>query len=311
MKSHYFCLLFAGIVLFFSACQKNQDNLPPVSNDRDAKVTKQLRAFQKSLQLKSTNPMTEEDATWHIEGLLNLEKAYNLHNFANLQFHTDSIVLTISNGMLSGEQIEMVYDYFESVLNEHALNQTSTFGFDIIDIHSMETELKDGSIIYYMESSSSEDLVHNYVPFGQNEHWYWGWDLGGCNGYTADGDAAQQLEYKFNHPSALLQPGYFTSNQTIYAYYYEYDDFSNPGPNGDYKIFCYDSFFPPVDEPCLSPEELNFYLGTFDYIKTDKQPPNKTFKCVSVTPTVGLETEIRTHEYALTYGIFTTAPIDD
>lgn len=261
--------------------------------------------------LKSTNPMTPEDADWHVEGLLNLEKAYNYHNFVDLQFNTDSIILISSNGMISGEQIEQAYSYFSSLLDSYSANQGTTFGFDIVDIHSTESELKDGSVTMYMVSVSGDELAYNYVPFDQDEYWYWGWNMGGCNEYSGTGDAAQKLEYKFNHPIAVGEPGYFTSDQTEYAYYYEYDDFSNPGPYGDYKIFCYDAYFPPIDEPCLSPEELNFYLSTFDYIKADKQPPNKTFKCVSVTPTVGYGTEIRTHEYALTYGVFTIAPPND
>lgn len=256
--------------------------------------------------------MTLLDADWYIEGLLNLEKAYNYHDFINQQFSRDSITLVISNDSISGDQIELVYEYFLNILDMIEANQGNpNFGFDIIDIYSVETGLKDGSLMMYMESAYGDGWACNYVPFNENDYWYWGWNMGKCNGYQGSGDAADKLEYKFNHPIILGQAGFYTSNVTLTAFPWEYDDFSNSTPWGDFMMFCYDLATPPIEEPCLSPSDLNFYLSKFDYIKEDKKPADKTFKVVDVGEDIVLGTEIRLHYYDLTYGIFTLEPPEE
>ncbi|MBL7111096.1 MAG: hypothetical protein ISS19_04060 [Bacteroidales bacterium] len=309
MRKLNLCFVIVIMLMAMISCQKDQEKQKQQLSKRDIQVTNQLRDFQRSLFLKSTNPMNLEDADWHIEGLLNLEKAYNYHNFVDLQFQTDSIILVSVNGMISGDQIEQAYAYFTDLLDAYSANQGTAFGFDIIDIYSIETELKDGSVVMYMESTSGEELAFNYVPFSEDEYWFWGWNLGGCSGYQGSGDAAQQLQYKFNHPIAVPQGGYFTDVQVETAFGVDYNDPNNPGPYCDYKIFFYELLTPPppgTPEPCLAYDELNFYLEQFDYIKADKKPPSKTFKCVEVIDDIIPNgTYNRIHRYDLSYGILT------
>ncbi|MBL7114017.1 MAG: hypothetical protein ISS19_18915 [Bacteroidales bacterium] len=187
----------------------------------------------------------------------------------------------------------------------HISNQSSPdFGFDIIDINSVETELKDGTVVMYMESSSSDDLANNYVPFNQDDYWYWGWDLGKCNGYQGVGDAADKLEYKFNHPIMPSSYYYFTDVVIILveptSQYYDPNN-----PYGEYMLFRKTGpGANPPEEPCMIPDELNYYLNKFDYIKNLNKPQDKFFKCVEVIDDIIIGSGWgRIHKYDLYYGI--------
>ncbi|MBL7114016.1 MAG: hypothetical protein ISS19_18910 [Bacteroidales bacterium] len=121
MKKINLCLLLFALffTLLLASCQKEKETQKRQISERDILVTQQLRDFQHTLQLKTTGSMSTEDADWYIEGLLNLEQAYNYHDFINLQFTKDSIILVSSNGMISGEQIEQAYAYFADLLDAY------------------------------------------------------------------------------------------------------------------------------------------------------------------------------------------------
>lgn len=305
-------LLFFVIFIFatiITSCQKKQDS--PVNNlghdkARSQKVNHLIKEFKANLLQKTSGTMQLDSSVWYIEGLLNYEQANNLHNFSNLNFFRDSITLTPVNGSLSLEQINSAYDQFTATLQAMLAQQNDTgYHIDLADINLQSTGFKDGSVELVLGASGGTNGIPNYTPFGTTDYWRWGWDLGKCGSYTGGvgQDATDLLQYKFNHPLYAGQPGYVTDVDLAIVTGADFpSDPANPGPYCDYIIF-YTPYNPPGFQPCLSPDELNFYLSYFDYIKEAMRPVGKTFRNVEVYPDVVYGSpSSKIHSYYLHYG---------
>jgi len=315
MKSlKLFGIFGCTLVILLASCSKDKQ-LPINNNDKAfAKAkTQRILAFKANLQLKTSGQMTSDSAVWYTEGLLNLEQAQNNHNFEALQFFKDSIQIIDNNGQISMDQINIAYEHFTALLDSFAAQQGYSFKFNLVDISLKTTSLKDGSGSLGMEASGgiSTNVHYSYEPFGQFDHWYWGFGLGKCNGLPggAGSDAASKLEYVFNHlPKLPVQTqGYYTDIVYRTAMPWDYDDSTNPGPYCDYMIFLADSY---SSTPCISPDELNFYVSKFEYIVQQNNPgQGKSFVNVDVWYDQDYSTPpILLHWYQISYGTFTINP---
>jgi len=309
MKKIFYYL--AIIVFALSACKKNDASDAQTPQEIQSKKTEALILdFKDKIEnhLKDGGTYTGDSAVWYVEALLNYEKANNAHNFTNLKFYSDSILLNSTNGEFTIEELDTAYGYFNAMISA-TLEQSGdpSLFVDVIDVNFKETGLKTGTTAFEITLSTGRSTPINYTLFGEDEDWIWGFDLGACgdNQSTEVTDAADKLEYKFNHPLSVGQGGYFTSIVEIIVSGEDYDDMNNPGPWCDAMIFYYWSLFPLPEEPCIESEELNYYLSKFDYIKNDNRPAGKTFKSVDVYEDLyGGEQPNGYHRYKLYYGNF-------
>lgn len=278
----------AILVFALSACKKNDagDAQTP-QQIQNHKTEALILDFKDKIEnhLKDGGTYAGDSAVWYVEALLNYEKANNAHNFNDLKFYSDSILLNGTNGEFTIEELNTAYGYFNSMIS--AIMEQSgdpSLFVDVIDINFNETGLKTGTTAFEITLSTGRSTPINYTLFGDGEDWYWGYNLGACgdNQSTEVTDAADKLEYKFNHPLSVGQGGYFTNIEYIEVRGDAYDDANNPGPWCDAMIFFYMPDFEPQDDPCLESEELNYYLSKFDYIKNDNKPSGKIFKSVDV-----------------------------
>ncbi len=141
-----------------------------------------------------------------------------------------------------------------------------------------------------------------YTQFGSDDYWRWGYNQGKCDGTYVGTDAADQLRIRFNSPlNKTYIEGYYTSVVCINEYCN-----THPLPNYQYRMF-FDSgsgSTPPM--VCLSPDQLNFYLSNFDFIKDKNCPIGKQFKCANVIEDFALldDSWMIAHFYKLYYGTF-------
>ncbi len=316
-------IIFVVAVFALTACKKeNVNNVKNTQQTDSKKIEALILNFKDKLEnnLKDGTTYVADSATWYVEALLNYEQANNAHNFTGLEFFKDSVLLNSINGEIPIQELNDAYSYFNGIIatilqqaNDPLLN------VDLIDVSFDETGLKDGSVEMEIVVSTGRGTTINYTLFGSDDYWHWGFELGACstNQSTLVTDASNLLEYKFNHPISVGQSGWFTNvvyediRGSDHSVFY---DTNNPGPYCDYMIFLFDPLFPPQDEPCLSPDELNYYLSKFDYIKSYVQQntpalSGKTYKSVEVLDDIiyGVEGS-GLHLYRLYYGTFSENP---
>lgn len=297
------------VLMVITSCKKedvkNQSDLS--DKQKMDNTTSRLLAFSEQLKLKSGASLPFDSANWYLEGLLNYEQANNNHQFDGLQFFYDTLVMYTSGAELTMTELNDAHTYFTNKLAEIAQAQNITdFAFDAVDITISTSGFKNGETQLAMVVGGGSNTVGIYTAFGTTDHWIWGMQGGKCDGYTGGGfsDAAQQLNYKFNHPLAVPGPGYYTEVLPVYADGTEFPDLANPGPYCDYKIFWFNAGTTGI-WPCLAPDELNYYLSTMPFIINAKRPFGKSYVNVNVIAFFPPNyTNVYSHLYILYYGYF-------
>lgn len=259
--------------------------------------------------LKSNGSLPSDSAVWYLEGLLNLENANNNHDFQNVTFLHDTLTFIASNNTLSLEYLNEIYLQINNWMTEiHNQSNNTVRDFDLVDIELEETNLKNGTQQLIVTTSlGTIGGTMNYIPFGPEDYWYWGYGLGMCgdnSGQHIGLDAATELQRKFRNPIPYPGPSYFISVVYTTVQAWQYEDLNNGFR--DYMMYYADRPGLPVDD-CLSPEELNYYLSKFDYIVQDNKPTGKTYKTVDVKTSILQKSSswIHMHEYKIYYGVNT------
>jgi len=307
IKQITFALLLLAVTMI--SCKKDEILTSSTNHQMNSKTTKQLLAFRDNLKLKNSSTMPLDSATWYLEGLLNFENANNNHQFDGLEFFYDTLMVYTSGSELTLSELNELYAHFNTTLETISKAQTiPDFAYDALDITIINSGLKNGELVVVMSISAGSNLIGNYYAFGPTDYWSWGFQGGKCGPYAGQGgtsDASQQLNYRFNHPVALPSPGYYTGVETISTTGDQFPDAANPGPYCDYKIFLYDATNTGI-WPCLSPDELNYYLSTMPYIINAKRPEiGMSYINVSVTALFFPNgTSIYFHIYDLRYGYY-------
>ncbi len=292
----------AVVAIAFSSCKKD-DNEAPVANTTKDPIAEKLLDFKQTIQSQNKEAVlfTMEDAEWHLEGLLNYEEANNEHNWHGLGFENRTYEVPVSNGQISSSDLNLAYESFLAEINSLLAEDENLHG-NLVNIEIEENQMKDGTATVGMTYSFGSSInIYNYIQFGPTEYWSSEFNGGECgsNPINSPYGAPEWLEYKFNRPLSTGQPGYFTGPETVHIM----GDMSpistqNPAyPDREHIIYHYLGH--PV---CLSPEELNFYLNKFDYIKQLYAPTSKNFISVHIMPetlssTVG-------YVYWMDYGTF-------
>lgn len=298
----------------FTSCKKESDNAS-VNNTQD-QTTQKLIEFKNKLNSKDVNSISIENATWYLEGLLNYEKANNEHNMADLTYNYDTISYIVTSETFSYEQLETVYLNLNKILN-HYIQLAPNAKYDLIDLSIVKAsnEVK----VIMISSAGVVAGKYQYQIFGSTDYWVWGWNLGKCGSYCGNNtgaDAADQLKYRFNNPlNKPYIPGYYTNVEMKTIRFDTYPDQNYSGTFNHYMMFWASGpgSGPGSYAPCISPDELNYYLSKFDYIKDLNCPTGKKFKSANVIEDIscGLDYWDRAHDYQLYYGTFVSGAIMD
>ncbi|OYT14452.1 MAG: hypothetical protein B7C24_18275 [Bacteroidetes bacterium 4572_77] len=252
-----------GSVLYgLASCEKEKQELKQNQKQEvfwtaeDVKITNAIHYFQNKVKnntYKNNENLSIDSALWYMEAMLNYNYSTPDSSFVNLTIDTTFVYDLPVNG------------------NEVSYTDVATAAF------AMEQHLID-------------------FPFGADDYWTYGggfYNNGGyCDGpnqnQSLDSDAAEEIQYKINHPNStnILPPGAYYTNLVsvsdgIYAsavnggadYYYEIIDYPNLDDDVTYDdwldyltLKTQNSYF------CLTPEEMNFYLqGNLDIIEFERQ----------------------------------------
>jgi hypothetical protein len=309
MKLYKYRLLTAimAAAVIFASCSKDGVDNNSQSPSETNKTTQKLISFRQDLFSKNGGSMTSDSAEWHLEGLLNYEQANNTHEFIQVEFLYDTLTWPASNGVISYEGLQQVYASVNELAQSMALNNGNPdYTFDVIDLQVIETGLKSGEKdVVVTISGGLPGTTPTYIGFGTDDHWYWGWKAGKCDDFLGQyigRDAAKELQDHFTN--VPFQHSYFVSVVVVLAYPWDQAFQDDNNPFGNSMIFENTETSAGLTY-CVSPEELNYYLSKFDYIKNFLKPIGKTYKTVLVEddfiPTYSPFPIF--HRYKLYYGV--------
>ena len=301
------------IIILFSiiSCDKDTEE-NKIDNKPLSAIEQKIIKFKTDLTSSQKDELVYDitEAEWYLEGLLNYEEANNEHSYHNLQFVQDVYNVPVVNGTISNSELLAAYTQFLGEITE--IVEDETLFSDLVDIAIVEPETKDGTMDIEMTYSYGSGIpLLTYDPFLENEDWLICGEWGACgnNPSTENSNAEEQLEYKFNHPNITGQTGFFSSvNHTGFFAPTEFleDPENNPGNElGRTRIMLYNC----STTDCIPYNELNYYLGKFDYIKSVRVPSDKTFKSVQVETSLWTKKNDKEgpwfHVYDIYYGNFT------
>lgn len=299
MKSNKITLCLMLLITFFIGCKK--ENVENVTKNSKQQVTEKLLDFKSKLNAKNLDCLSSDSANWYIEGVLNYEMANNNHNISNLSFNYDTTRFDYSANALTYAQLETIYSVLKKQINNH-LSEVPGSLCDMINLKFLPFD--NGIKVVLVSTFGSKASKYLYAQFGNDDYWRWGQNQGKCDGTYVGIDACDKLRIKFNSP--LNKPyieGYYIS---IVCWNENFN--SHPLPNSQYRMFMASGSGSsvPTPGPCISPDQLNFYLSNFDYIKDINCPTGKQFKSVDVTEDYATMENYWSvaHHYKLYYGIF-------
>jgi len=247
--------------------------------------------------------MEADSAVWYLEGLLNYEQANNSHEFQKVKFLYDTLQWPASNGSISFQDLQQLYVSVNELAQHMAQqNENSEFTFNVIDLQLDETGFKNGEqAVVVTLSGGLLATIPTYLPFDLTDYWRSGDLLGKCDEFTGQHigrDATTELENRFKIP--YTQPGYFVSIASRYITCL--DNLANDNPYG-YFMLWYENI--NHSNHCLSPGELNYYLGKWEYLKNKYKPEGLTFCSADVIFDIIMSTDPRRcHSYDVKYGVF-------
>jgi len=259
-------LITASFIIY--SCQKENTGIDKSSNQteqsfKDSQLEKRIIAFRDKIDLirenptlkSGSDPMDVDSAIWYIEATSNL--TYGDASFETEEFIVDSafIEVPITNGQVLWADVQAAYDQVIDSLAEHNANITANEKQLIVaDISLKESD--DNSATFEVTSGFGTDGT---TGFGNDYPWYWGWELGRCDGsgLGVGSDAADKIAYLAN----MLIPvpsgnSYYTDVEYEWVSYWDVP--TNNNPYGDYLLF-HDYQEVTLVHACLSTSEISYY----------------------------------------------------
>ncbi|OFY47785.1 MAG: hypothetical protein A2W85_13360 [Bacteroidetes bacterium GWF2_41_31] len=310
-------LLLAGIVST-NGCKKdtnklseinaNSDNLKAsiVMTKEDSLFSKKIMWFDSIMNNYKTIPnyslnkqFSIDSAIYYLETWFNAKYAFPDESFINVVHRDTAISVSLSQGLVS---MDGIYNKITSV-KSLTTDKYSGLGFSkkaLILVHLKQ--LSTGSLNqlnFELQMTFGElgTKDHSYEPFGDDDAWKYGDELGKCHATGFEGtDAAEliQEEINTNRPLVSPPPGYtwtYGPNEDITVMGYEFDNPIDDTPYDNdldklifYRTSEYTNLSPSTaDGQCLEPYTMNFhYFGELDVINhwlpaRENKPSNWAF----------------------------------
>ena len=285
-RKHLFSYFGLAIVIVTSmitnSCQKKQTGIDKSENQteqsfKDTQLEKRIIAFRDKIDLirenptlkSGTDPMEIDSAVWYIESTSNL--TYGDASFDSEEFVVDSafIEVPVTNGQILWADVQVAYDQVIDSLSDHNANITANEKQLIVaDISLKESD--DNNATFEVTSGFGTDGTSgsgNYYP------WYWGWELGRCDGsgLGVGLDAADKIALLANYTTGVIAGNsYYTDVEYRYVYPYDYvDDYGNP-------LLFYDFQEYTLVHQCLSTTDIAGYRSNLIYIGIQEKPSGKS-----------------------------------
>jgi len=276
-------LITTSMIIY--SCQKENSGIDKSVNQteqslKDSQLEKRIIAFRDKIDLirenptlkSGSDPMDVDSAIWYIEATSNL--TYGDASFKTEEFIVDSafIEVSVTNGQILWADVQAAYDQVIDILSEHNANIIANQKQLVVADISLKKS-NDNSATFEVTSGFGTDGT---TGFGNDYSWYWGWELGRCDGsgLGVGKDAADKIAYLAN----MLIPvpsgnSYYTD--VSYEWISYWDVPTNNNPYGDYLLF-HDYQEVTLNHACLSTNEITYFKNALITIGNMYKPTGKS-----------------------------------
>ncbi|MDP2723649.1 MAG: hypothetical protein Q8O72_12915 [Bacteroidales bacterium] len=214
--------------------------------------------------------MEIDSAIWYIEATSNYTYGNASAELEGYVEDSSFIEVPLTNGQILLSDVQDAYDKVIDSLSAHNASITANEKQLIVaDISLKETDATTATL--EVTSGFGTDETTGFL----NDHsWYWGWELGTCDGsgYGVGWDAANKIAQLANYTIAVPtgSNAYYTDIEYRDVYPGNYYD-----ANGNTLLFS-DFQEYVLNHQCLSPSEINQYKSNLIYIGVQEKPIGKS-----------------------------------
>jgi len=260
-------MLIIGLSTFMS-CEKEQESLSnTVIKTEDQIVVNQIMDFLDKVELerqgvtqKNNEFMSIDSAIWYIEAAINYTATEPLSSSdSEISFYTVDVLAEDSHGMLEMSEIQVVYDSFQSYIDDIISLDDNINKIFIADIFVKETKSTNSTLSMAI---GVEKSLMVYPPVLHD--WYWGGGLGRCDGsgLGVGTDAADIINNRINQTIIMPPAG---------AFWTDVDYFTMVGASDGLFQYC----DPVPTNHCLSSQEITDYIGVVESYTNNHCPSGK------------------------------------
>jgi hypothetical protein len=283
--THFGLAMLITASLIIISCQKEQTGIDKQETQaeqslKDTQLEKRIVAFRDKIDLirenptlkSSTEPMDVDSAVWYIEATSNF--TFGDASFETEEFIVDSafIEVPVTNGQILLADVQAAYDQVVNSLAEHNANITANQKQLVV----ADISLKESDENFATFEVTSGFGTDGTTGFGNNYPWYWGWELGRCDGsgLGSGKDAADKIAYLANMEiSVPVGHSYYTDVTEIEVWYWDVP--TNSNPYGEYLLF-HDFQEVTLNHHCLSTAEISYYKNALGIIANMYKPSGKS-----------------------------------
>jgi hypothetical protein len=311
-KTNRLWIIIPLLALFVYSCKKEQEPMTnPVDQaqlEKSQQIIRQIEGFDTKLNsnLKSGESISVDSLVWYTEALENYNHARPDLAYENFVVNKTTYTVTHNNGSLSLTDAADVYANMQTDLaNEMADLEGSDNYLKLTDV-ALDSVQGNTAFLSASRVLGLRLVASIYEPFDEDDDWYWGYDLGKCDGTMAGvSDASNEIQRRMNNPWVVPLENYRFILNTLETI--EVDVFYNR--EFEFRLFGgfgYGYYF------CVSDEYLTYYLEQSHLIFTDPAegivPNNKQLYHISIDDRSYLDGSYTSHGYFATYGEVTLIP---
>lgn len=267
-------LAVAAVVII--ACNKEKAEIKTsaetetVSKEDD--MSTYLKQFKEKMQsaAKGNETLSMEDARWHLEAVLNYTYGDAGHQTSDVQCDTLYCALHTEGKEVTLAQLNEAFEALSYDVEKAYVNCDLPDKSVLAIQASFENESKDGDVIVRsILSLRGLTSFTNTMWFDSTDYWYPCYYYGKCGEYVgqyvnergAETELTRMLNLRVPQPGYAYGHAYYTDYEEFETAYYMDSYLVDPLSPCGYKIFKETVYYEHLPHTCISPDEMNYYLG--------------------------------------------------
>ena len=312
-KISFLSVITLSLLFIVVSCKKNNLNTPDSNSNNNIyskTIVQRINQFNQQMQghFKNGTMMTLDTAVWNLEALLTNYGGYpDSASDRFILMHSHFTLPTDANGLVSMDDVQVLYQQMVDSITAQLNGIAGTVKF--LKFSDVQQDSVVGSTAYITSNNGYGQgfILGLYSPF--TDAWIWGTlgvppgqgpYMGNCAQTDFSSDGSNEIQYRLNHPAAVLNASGYTDIETQYMSGIDFED-----ENGNPRLLVTTDI-----NHCMSIAELTDNLINADdiintYAPSGLRPIGKSFINTSIADAY-IDFDYVTywvHYYHVSYGI--------